>query len=235
MNKPNIFTLIANGNSIQFQAFQPFIQKKKEERELKNNLIAEILKHIQNRSVEGLLSENGAPDLPKIRRLYPQFSLQSFIFCVLQNYDNILFYVDGSRLFENIDRDGNNFISQSELRELIGDIKFGTEAFDVDEAVASIIEFFDSSGDQMIDEGEFVYGLTKWFDKTNNGDSEPPQTKDSFFQVSRLSLYIGLEIVQSTCCIEYLPLPIRINSNRSNFQQRFPRVVLGTAILHGRI
>ncbi|KAF7849242.1 hypothetical protein BT93_L1047 [Corymbia citriodora subsp. variegata] len=138
-------------------SFKDLYQKKKEERELKKQIVAEILAHVQIKSVETLFTENGTPDLPAIRRL-----------------------------FEQIDRDGNNSISQSELKELLMGIKFGDIPFDVDEVVLKVIEVFDRSGNRQINEEEFVTGLASLLDTSvEGGKSQTPKSntsQDDFYQ-----------------------------------------------------
>ncbi|XP_018731636.2 sodium/calcium exchanger NCL [Eucalyptus grandis] len=112
------------------KSFMDSYQRKKEERKLKKQKVAEILGHVQTKSIETLFRENGTPDLPAIRRLYEQF-----------------------------DRSGDNTISQSELKELITGVKFGDTPFDMDEVVLKVIEIFDRSGDGQINEEEFIAGL----------------------------------------------------------------------------
>lgn len=52
-----------------YQVFEPIIQKKKEERELKKHLLSEMLTQMEHKStVESLLTDDGTPDLPNIRR-----------------------------------------------------------------------------------------------------------------------------------------------------------------------
>ena len=91
-------------------------------------------------------------------------------------------------LFEQIDLDGNNNISQTELRELIMNIKFGSIPLDVDESVNKLIEELDTSGDQLINEEEFVSGLTKWMNKTHDTQalSSSFESEDDLYQVSKL-------------------------------------------------
>ncbi|KAI6687240.1 hypothetical protein NL676_024068 [Syzygium grande] len=140
-----------------YQLFQPFIQKKKEERKLKKQRVAEILGHVQTKSIETLFTENGTPDLPAIRRL-----------------------------FEQIDRNGDNSISQSELKELIMGVKFGDIPFDVDEVVLKVIKVFDRSGDGQITEEEFVSGLVNLLDPSAEGNkNQAPKlntSQDDFYQ-----------------------------------------------------
>ncbi|RXI02989.1 hypothetical protein DVH24_003067 [Malus domestica] len=135
------------------QVFQPWIINRRREREIKKNLLSEVLRHVQINSLGSIVTNDGRPDIPNIRRL-----------------------------FEKIDLDGNNFISQSELRKLIGDNKFGKIPRNVDESVVKLIEELDTSGDQLISEEEFVTGLTKWINKSN--DQAPPslESEDDIYQ-----------------------------------------------------
>lgn len=50
------------------QVLQPWIEKKREERELMKNLLPEILEHLQASTQGSLLKEDGTPDLPAIKR-----------------------------------------------------------------------------------------------------------------------------------------------------------------------
>ncbi|KAF7849239.1 hypothetical protein BT93_L1045 [Corymbia citriodora subsp. variegata] len=141
------------------QLFQPFIQRKKEERKLKKQRVAEILGHVQTKSIETLFTENCTPDLPAIRSL-----------------------------FEQIDRSGDNSISQSELSELIRGVKFGGIPYDVDEVVLKVVEVFDRSGDGQINEEEFVAGLVGLLNPSGEGSkNQAPKSnisQDDFYQES---------------------------------------------------
>ncbi|BFG29106.1 hypothetical protein CerSpe_153800 [Prunus speciosa] len=130
-----------------YEVFQPWIENRRREREMKKNLMSEVLRHVQSNSLGRILTEDGMPDIPNIRRL-----------------------------FEEIDLDGNNSISQAELKELIAHIKFGKIPEDVDESVVKLIEELDTSGDKMISEEEFVTGLTKWINKSNG--TQPPSSSN---------------------------------------------------------
>ncbi|KAL6205834.1 hypothetical protein ACLB2K_023086 [Fragaria x ananassa] len=138
-----------------YQVFQPWIQNRRKEREMKTNLMSEVLRHIQgNSSVGAILTENGMPHKDNIRSL-----------------------------FEQIDRDGNNNISEAELRELIMNIKSGNIPLDVDESVNKLVEELDTSGDHMINEEEFVTGLTKWMNKSHDSQGLPSlESEDDLYQ-----------------------------------------------------
>ncbi|KAI4321828.1 hypothetical protein MLD38_035162 [Melastoma candidum] len=140
---------------------QPIIQNKREERKLKQQFVFEILRRVKSKSVEGLLTESGTPDESAIRSL-----------------------------FERVDVNGDNSISQSELKDLVRGIQFGDASFDVDEIVVKIIEVFGKSGEGMISGEDFVTGMTGWLNmyhagKNNKKPSQMLQSEgreDDFYQ-----------------------------------------------------
>ncbi|KAI3457397.1 hypothetical protein Pfo_014060 [Paulownia fortunei] len=136
------------------ELLQPWIEKKREEREMMKNLIPEILEHLQVSTRGSLLTEDGTPDLPAIKRL-----------------------------FKDIDHDKDEYISYSELRDFMMDIKFGIIAHDTEAAASKMMEELDISGDQLINEDEFVTGLSKWLNTTYiNQTPTPEEKKDSDYQ-----------------------------------------------------
>ncbi|PIN20883.1 Calmodulin and related proteins (EF-Hand superfamily) [Handroanthus impetiginosus] len=130
-----------------YEILKPWIQKKREEREMMRNLIPVILEHLQNSVYGSLLAEDGTPDVPAIKRL-----------------------------FKDIDLDKDDTISYFELKELINNIKFGIIPHNVDVAAQKILEELDISGDQLINEAEFVSGLSKWLNTTYN---QSPNSQES--------------------------------------------------------
>ncbi|KAK4439142.1 Sodium/calcium exchanger NCL2 [Sesamum alatum] len=136
------------------EVLQPWIEKKREEREMMKNLIPDILEHLKASIHGSLLTENGTPDLPAIKRL-----------------------------FKDIDHDKDDFISHSELKDLMMDIKFGIIPNDIDAAASKMMEELDVSGDQLVNEEEFVTGLSKWLKSSYiNQTTTPEINKDSGYQ-----------------------------------------------------
>lgn len=85
-----------------------------------------------------------------------------------------------SSLFERIDLDGDNRISQEELKELIVSMKFGDMPLDVDEAAARIMEEFDINGDRLINEEEFSQGLARWLNTiSSHHDLQSSQSENN--------------------------------------------------------
>lgn len=138
-----------------YQVLQPWILKKREEREIMKHIVLEILEQVQSSALGTLLTEDGEPDIIAIKRL-----------------------------FDSIDEDKDNLISFSELKTLLTDIKFGPTHLSMDEAVAKLMEELDTNGDYMLNEEEFVTGLSKWLQKNNNGSSNSKESEDETFQKS---------------------------------------------------
>ncbi|KAL3849234.1 hypothetical protein ACJIZ3_011116 [Penstemon smallii] len=136
-----------------YQVLKPWIQKKREERELMRHLIPDILLHLQKSTYGSLLTEDMTPDIPAIKRL-----------------------------FKEIDLDKDDTISYFELKELMTNMKFGVIPYDVDEAASKIMEELDISGDELIQEEEFINGLSKWINTTynQNHNSEENEEEDTY-------------------------------------------------------
>ncbi|WKA12028.1 hypothetical protein VitviT2T_029466 [Vitis vinifera] len=134
------------------QVLRPWILKRRNEKEMKEKLMSGILRHVQNSGLGSLLKEDNTPDIANIKSL-----------------------------FERIDLDGDNCISQAELKELIMSIKFGDMPLDVDEAVARIMEKLDVNGDRLIDEEEFIQGLAKWVNISSHQALQSPKPNDEIF------------------------------------------------------
>ncbi|KAI4322990.1 hypothetical protein L6164_022634 [Bauhinia variegata] len=137
-----------------YKAFEPWIQNKRKERENQQHLISEILSYVQSDLVGSLLSEDGHPNEIAIKRL-----------------------------FEKIDRDGDSYISQSELKELLKNIKFVKVSLDVEEAVATVIEELDINQDHVISEEEFVDGIERWLNSLSGDASiSKSESQEAIFE-----------------------------------------------------
>ncbi|KAL2466793.1 sodium/calcium exchanger family protein/calcium-binding EF hand family protein [Abeliophyllum distichum] len=130
-----------------YQVIKPWIQKKREERDVMKHLVPKILEHLENSIHGNLLTDDGAPDIPDIRRL-----------------------------FKDIDKDNNDFISCTELKDRMNNMKPGVVTFDLDAVASKMMEELDISGDQLISEDEFDTGLSKWLNTTYN---QNPDSEDS--------------------------------------------------------
>ncbi|XP_012848571.1 PREDICTED: uncharacterized protein LOC105968479 [Erythranthe guttata] len=133
-------------HSFVHQVLRPWMEKKREEREIMKNIVPEILEHLQSSTHGSLLTEDGTPDIPAIKRL-----------------------------FKDIDHDKDDLISYSELRDLMMDIKFGSIPHDIDEAASKMMEELDISGDKLINEDEFVTGLSNWLNAISINQTPKPE------------------------------------------------------------
>ncbi|XLR34824.1 hypothetical protein S83_062724 [Arachis hypogaea] len=123
-----------------YQTFiKPWIEHVRKERELKGHLVSQVLKHVQSEDVVGrLLNDDGTADKAAIRRL-----------------------------FEEVDVNGDNHVSRSELERIVKDIHF-SKAVDAEEALSKLVQDLDVNRDNEISEKEFVDGFTKWINSNSN-------------------------------------------------------------------
>ncbi|KAK7335104.1 hypothetical protein VNO80_26875 [Phaseolus coccineus] len=117
---------------------KPWIELVRKERELKEHLISEVLKHAQNDMVGRLQNDDRTPDKAAIKRL-----------------------------FEEIDVNKDNHISRSELEKVVKDIQFN-KFVDAQEAVTKLAQDLDLNGDDEISKTEFIEGLTKWINSDSS-------------------------------------------------------------------
>ncbi|KAL1815374.1 hypothetical protein ACET3Z_017948 [Daucus carota] len=66
------------------------------------------------------------------------------------------------RLFEQMDLDGDGYLTASELRALILGIQFDQINLNHDDAVAKLMKDFDKSADNQVDLPEFIDGIAEW-------------------------------------------------------------------------
>ncbi|KAF3656636.1 putative paraspeckle component 1-like [Capsicum annuum] len=98
-------------------------------------LVPRVLKQIQNQVIESedLLKDDGSPNIESIKRL-----------------------------FRKLDDDHNSDLTPSELEKLMGNAKFREAHLNQKASVEEIMKDFDQNDDHMIDENEFLRGVTYW-------------------------------------------------------------------------
>lgn len=97
-------------------------------------------------------------------------------------------------MFEQVDTNGDNHVSRSELDKIVKEIHFG-KTVDVEEAAAKLLQDLDLNRDDEISENEFVEGLSKWINsnssKTANSKSSAHGTHQVFpFFLKKLTIFI---------------------------------------------
>ncbi|XP_027355313.1 sodium/calcium exchanger NCL1-like [Abrus precatorius] len=140
-----------------YQVFiKPWIEHTRKERELRGRVISEVLRHAQNDIVGRLCKDDGTPDESVIRRL-----------------------------FEEIDTNGDNHVSRSELEKLVKDIQF----VNAEVAITKMFQELDINRDNEISEKEFVDGFTKWINTNychNHHSSLPYGNLQTWEEVEKL-------------------------------------------------
>ncbi|XP_060193293.1 sodium/calcium exchanger NCL-like [Lycium barbarum] len=132
-------------------------KKQKDEIAEIERIMARILKHVQTQALEPehLVKDDGSPNVERIKEIFHQYAF-----------------------------DGNNVITKPELEKLIGSVNFGEE-INRDDSVKKVLRDFDRDGNDMIDEHEFVHGMTKWLNEAINA-TECPDKKRAIDEYDRI-------------------------------------------------
>ncbi|KAL5081582.1 hypothetical protein RYX36_010003 [Vicia faba] len=130
-----------------YQIFQPWIQKRKLEYIKHKHVILGLLRHLKMRSLGRLLKDNGEPNTEVIKKL-----------------------------FATIDENKDGHLTHGEMTALVVGIQFEEIDLDHNDAVTRIMADFDTSRNQLIDEAEFVNGVSRWLQgarrsKVQGGDA----------------------------------------------------------------
>ncbi|KAG6637225.1 sodium/calcium exchanger NCL-like [Carya illinoinensis] len=116
-----------------YQVLQPWIQRQKISYVKHKRVILGLLRHLKDRAVGRLLSDNGEPNEEGIKKL-----------------------------FSVVDTNGDGNISYGELRALLVGIRFEEIDLKEDNALDKLMRDFDTYQDGQIDETEFVKFISKW-------------------------------------------------------------------------
>ncbi|XP_010535054.1 PREDICTED: uncharacterized protein LOC104810447 [Tarenaya hassleriana] len=116
-----------------YQVFQPWIQRRRLAFVKHKHVISGILRHLKRHALGRLLNDNGEPNDHVIRKL-----------------------------FDTIDENKDGFLSAPELKALIIGIRFEEIDLDKDDAVGKVLQDFDKSLDERVDQDEFVHGIKRW-------------------------------------------------------------------------
>ncbi|GMJ05286.1 Na+/Ca2+ exchanger [Hibiscus trionum] len=130
-----------------YQVFQPWIQRRRLAFVKHKHVISGILRHLKMHSLGRLLTDDGEPNTEIIKKL-----------------------------FATIDENHDGALSPTELKALIIGIRFEEIDLDRDDAVRKVLEDFDTSLDSLVQEDEFIRGITKWIyeAKQTGGDYLEP-------------------------------------------------------------
>ncbi|KAJ6949884.1 hypothetical protein NC651_003766 [Populus alba x Populus x berolinensis] len=120
-----------------YQIFEPWIQKRRLEYVKYDEPLLRILQLVQERALGRILTGEGAPNINAIQRL-----------------------------FQEIDQDGDDYISPSEVRQLLLEIKSTGMNINKDSASEELIKVLDLNDDKKITKEEFVHTFTKWLEET---------------------------------------------------------------------
>ncbi|KAJ3692144.1 hypothetical protein LUZ60_012494 [Juncus effusus] len=136
-----------------YQIYQPWIQKRRLEYVRLKLVMSGILHHFQLKFLGRLMNEDGSPNVHSI-----------------------------SKLFHAIDSDGDQKISCDELHAFVVGIQFEEMDLEKESAVNEVMGDFDTSGNNFIEENEFIEGVSKWLREAKNTVSITGNYSNNFFQ-----------------------------------------------------
>ncbi|KAF3635651.1 putative ras-related protein RABA1f-like [Capsicum annuum] len=124
--------------SISQQVVQQYTKKQRDEIAEIEQLMAKILKHVESQALEAehFLNDDGTPNIERIKEIFHQYDI-----------------------------DGNNSITRNELEKLIRSVKYDEVQLNSDDSVKKVMQDFDTDRNDMIDEPEFVDGMTRWINE----------------------------------------------------------------------
>ncbi|XP_061349649.1 sodium/calcium exchanger NCL [Gastrolobium bilobum] len=128
-----------------YQIFQPWIQRRKLKYVKHKHVILGFLRHLKKHALGRLLKDDGEPDKEVIKKL-----------------------------FAKIDENQDKKLTHGELRALVVGIQFEQIDLDHEDAVIRIIEDFDTSQNQLVEEEEFVNGICRWLQKARGSRVASP-------------------------------------------------------------
>ncbi|KAM3394076.1 hypothetical protein P3S68_003077 [Capsicum galapagoense] len=120
------------------EVVQQYTKKQRDEIAEIEQLMAKILKHVESQALEAehFLNDDGTPNIERIKEIFHQY-----------------------------DSDGNNSITRNELEKLIRSVKYDEVQLNCDDSVKKVMQDFDTDRNDMIDEPEFVDGMTRWINE----------------------------------------------------------------------
>ncbi|KAK4255862.1 hypothetical protein QN277_008800 [Acacia crassicarpa] len=131
-----IVSLLLLGSYCLYQVFQPWIQRRRLAYVKHKHVISRILRHLGQRALGRLLTDDGKPDREMIKKL-----------------------------FSRIDENDDGQLSYGEVSDLVVGIEFDEIDLDHDDAVRKIVDEFDTNCNSLIDEDEFFNGISRWLSK----------------------------------------------------------------------
>ena len=91
------------------------------------------------------------------------------------------------RLFEEVDEDGDNYVSLSEVRELLCEIKFISTEDDKDKGTEEVMKQFDLDHDGKINKDEFINGFIKWIEEIKSVHKQNTERSlENIYEVTHL-------------------------------------------------
>lgn len=159
-----------------------------------DRIMSKIMKHAQTQLLEclPLVTKEGEPNLELLQaynfHLWPVSYFQSVVACISWSSCN---YISCScSLFDRLDANGDKSLTQCELQQLITtveELKAKSE-----EIINELFKDLDTDGNNVLDQPEFIKGMSRWLKKAASVTKADDKTKavEEFHDVSFAHSYI---------------------------------------------
>ncbi|XP_042025987.1 sodium/calcium exchanger NCL-like [Salvia splendens] len=123
-----------------------------------DRIMAKVLKQAEGQLLksEALIADNGEPNVERIKCLFREF-----------------------------DTDKSGSLTATELKQLIGRVKFGTYQMKDEDVIKEMFKCFDQDGNEAIDDKEFMKGVQDYLDKAMKavGSSQKTRALEEFEKI----------------------------------------------------
>ncbi|KAI3456189.1 hypothetical protein Pfo_012852 [Paulownia fortunei] len=204
----------STSKNIFHELFQLFKEKKEDDPQQIDRIMSKILKHAETQLLksESLITHDGKPNIERIQILFKQF-----------------------------DSDGDKSISKSELEKLISTVKFGEFQPKYEDVVKELFRDFDKDKNSIIDEPEFIEGVTKWLNKAIRVANTPDRTRsiDEFDKIvwkqavyDKWALVISVfQVLLGIVILTFLGGPLMVSILQLSYAMRFPSFSISFVIV----
>ncbi|KAL2519109.1 sodium/calcium exchanger family protein/calcium-binding EF hand family protein [Abeliophyllum distichum] len=170
------------------EEFQQFNQMEENKLHI-NQILSKILKHYESKLLkeESFVTDDGEPNTESIKKI-----------------------------FRRIDINNKNKITRTELEQQVRTIKFEEVKTNYEDVVKEFFNYFDTDGNNTIDEENFVYGLDRWLRKAILVANCSDKTK-SIDEYDKLSYTMRVP----SFSISFVIVPLAMNT-RTAIEALFP-------------
>ncbi|KAL3643493.1 hypothetical protein CASFOL_014308 [Castilleja foliolosa] len=196
------------------ELFTLFKEKKHDDPQEMDKIMSKILKHAETQLLknESLITDDGKPNIEGIQNLFKQF-----------------------------DANKDKSISKTELEQLISTVKFGEFQPKHEDVLKELFKDFDTDNNNIIEEPEFIDGVSKWLNKAVSVANAPDKktSVDEFDKIvwkqtvfNKWSLLVSLsQVLLGFVIMTFLGGPLMVSILQLSHAMSFPSFSISFVIV----